>query len=96
MTAENNCYSFSHLLSSSSLHGRNGEDGTLQGLFELAGIPVAGCGTLSSALCMDKDRAHKLVGLAGICILCTNTAIDSVFIKPECDLKSMVRFIADF
>ena len=50
------------------LHGRNGEDGTLQGLFELAGIPVAGCGTLSSAICMDKDRAHKLVSLAGITV----------------------------
>ena len=48
------------------LHGKNGEDGTLQGLLELAGIPVIGCGTLSSALCMDKDRAHKLVALAGI------------------------------
>jgi len=48
------------------LHGRNGEDGTLQGLLELAGIPLAGCGTLASALCMDKDRAHKLVSLAGI------------------------------
>ena len=48
------------------LHGRNGEDGTLQGLLELAGIPVAGCGVLSSALCMDKDRAHKLASLAGI------------------------------
>ena len=48
------------------LHGKNGEDGTLQGLLELAGIPVIGCGTLSSALCMDKDRAHKLAALAGI------------------------------
>lgn len=48
------------------LHGRNGEDGTLQGLLELAGIPLAGCGTLASALCMDKDRAHKLAGCAGI------------------------------
>ena len=48
------------------LHGRNGEDGTLQGLFELAGIPVVGCDTLSSALCMDKTRAHKLVGAYGI------------------------------
>lgn len=48
------------------LHGKNGEDGTVQGLFELAGIPVVGCGTLSSALCMDKGRAHKLVRLAGI------------------------------
>lgn len=48
------------------LHGRNGEDGTLQGMLEMAGIPLAGCGTLASALCMDKDRAHKLVSLAGV------------------------------
>lgn len=50
------------------LHGKNGEDGTVQGLFELAGIPVIGCGTMSSALCMDKDRAHKLVEAAGIAV----------------------------
>ena len=50
------------------LNGKNGEDGTLQGIFELAGIPVVGCDTLSSALCMDKDRAHKLVSLAGISV----------------------------
>lgn len=50
------------------LHGRNGEDGTIQGLFEMAGIPVVGCGVLSSALCMDKDRAHKLVHTAGIAV----------------------------
>lgn len=50
------------------LHGKNGEDGTLQGLLELAGIPLIGCGTLSSALCMDKDRAHQLVSLAGISV----------------------------
>lgn len=50
------------------LHGRNGEDGTVQGLFELAGIPLVGCGTLSSALCMDKDRAHKLVHSIGIAV----------------------------
>lgn len=48
------------------LHGKNGEDGTVQGMLELAGIPIVGCGTLASALCMDKDRAHKLVSLAGI------------------------------
>lgn len=50
------------------LHGRNGEDGTVQGIFELAGIPIVGCGVLSSALCMDKDRAHKLVQTAGITV----------------------------
>lgn len=48
------------------LHGQNGEDGTLQGLLELAGIPLAGCGTLASALSMDKDRAHRLVSLEGV------------------------------
>ena len=48
------------------LHGKNGEDGTVQGLLELAGIPVVGCGTLASALCMDKMRAHQLVQAAGI------------------------------
>jgi D-alanine---D-serine ligase len=48
------------------LHGKNGEDGTVQGLLELAGIPCVGCGTLSSAICMDKDIAHKLVQLSGI------------------------------
>jgi len=48
------------------LHGKYGEDGTVQGMFELAGIPVVGAGSASSALCMDKDRAHKLVALAGI------------------------------
>lgn len=48
------------------LHGKNGEDGTIQGLLALAGIPVIGCNTLSSALCMDKDKAHKLAHLAGV------------------------------
>ncbi len=48
------------------LHGKNGEDGTVQGLLELVGAPIIGCGALSSALCMDKDRAHKLAALAGV------------------------------
>lgn len=48
------------------MHGKNGEDGTVQGLLELAGIPVVGCGVLSSALCMDKNRAHQLVHMAGV------------------------------
>ena len=48
------------------LHGKGGEDGTVQGIAALAGIPLAGCGVLSSALCMDKDCAHKLAYLAGV------------------------------
>ena len=50
------------------LHGRYGEDGTVQGLCELAGIPVVGSGSAASALCMDKDRAHKLISLEGITV----------------------------
>lgn len=50
------------------LHGKNGEDGTVQGLLELAGIPVVGCGTLASALCMDKERAHRLAAQAGVTV----------------------------
>lgn len=50
------------------LHGKNGEDGTVQGLCDLAGIPYVGCGTLSSALCMDKDLAHVVAKAAGVAV----------------------------
>ncbi len=40
------------------LHGPQGEDGSVQGLLELAGIPYVGCGVLSSAVCMDKAAAN--------------------------------------
>ena len=48
------------------LHGKNGEDGTMQGLLEIAGIPCVGCGTLSSAVCMDKTVTRTLLEQAGI------------------------------
>ncbi len=48
------------------LHGPNGEDGTIQGLFKLAGVPVLGCGVLSSAVCMDKDMTKKILKAEGI------------------------------
>lgn len=48
------------------LHGKNGEDGTVQGLFELSGIPYVGCGVMASAACMDKVTAKKLLAGAGI------------------------------
>lgn len=48
------------------LHGRYGEDGTIQGLFELSGVPFVGCNTLSSAICMDKAVTHTLLEAAGI------------------------------
>ena len=48
------------------LHGKNGEDGTIQGLFELAGIPYVGCGVLGSTVCMDKAVANTLMDAAGV------------------------------
>lgn len=48
------------------LHGPYGEDGTIQGLFEMLDIPYAGCGVLSSALCMDKVSAKKIFDRMGL------------------------------
>ena len=48
------------------LHGLWGEDGTVQGLLELAGIPYVGCGVLASAVCMDKAVANALFEANGI------------------------------
>lgn len=48
------------------LHGKLGEDGAMQGLLELSGIPYAGCDIQSSALCMDKSLAYVVVRSAGI------------------------------
>ena len=42
------------------LHGRGGEDGTMQGLLEQIGIPYTGCGVMTSALTMDKMRTKML------------------------------------
>ena len=48
------------------LHGKLGEDGAMQGLLELAGIPYVGCDIQSSVLCMDKSLAYVVAGSAGI------------------------------
>lgn len=51
-------------------------DRIVQGVLELAGIPVIGCGLLSSALCMDKELAHRIVSAAGIRVA------ESITVKP--------------
>ena len=51
------------------LHGLWGEDGTVQGLLELAGIPYVGCGVLASAVCMDKAVANAMFDASGILTL---------------------------
>jgi D-alanine---(R)-lactate ligase len=75
------------------LHGKLGEDGAIQGLLELSGIPYAGCDVQSSALCMDKSLAYIVARSAGIAtpnfwIVTPDEDIDAdqlaypVFVKP--------------
>lgn len=49
------------------LHGMYGEDGTIQGLFEMADIPYVGCGVLASAASMDKFYTKIIVDHIGVC-----------------------------
>lgn len=75
------------------LHGRQGEDGALQGLLELSGVPYVGCDVQSSALCMDKALAYAVARGAGIatpdfCTVMANEHLDPdefrypLFVKP--------------
>jgi D-alanine-D-alanine ligase len=48
------------------LHGLPGEDGAVQGLAEVAGVPLVGCGILGSAAALDKDVAKRLLNAAGL------------------------------
>lgn len=75
------------------LHGKNGEDGTVQGLLTLADIPFVGCDTLSSAVCMDKDLTHIVLTQAGIpnakwvCVKRSETYEELTKIFEECERK---------
>jgi D-alanine--(R)-lactate ligase len=75
------------------LHGKLGEDGAMQGLLELSGIPYVGCDVQSSALCMDKSLAYIVARSAGIATpnfwtVAANETIDPdrltypIFVKP--------------
>ncbi|CAN7510739.1 D-alanine--D-alanine ligase family protein [Pararhizobium sp. LjRoot238] len=48
------------------LHGMHGEDGSVQGLAQIAGVPLVGCGILGSAIAIDKDVAKRLLREAGL------------------------------
>ncbi|MGW7553296.1 D-alanine--(R)-lactate ligase [Streptomyces rimosus] len=75
------------------VHGTLGEDGALQGLLELSGIPYAGCDVQSSAICMDKSLTYTVAKGAGIAtpnfrVAAGNEKVDAdqlpypVFVKP--------------
>lgn len=50
------------------MHGKMGEDGSIQGLLQLAGIPYVGCGMSASMICMDKSLAYDVASRAGITV----------------------------
>ncbi|WP_172384730.1 D-alanine--(R)-lactate ligase [Streptomyces sp. MNP-20] len=75
------------------LHGTLGEDGAIQGLLELSGIPYVGCDIQSSAICMDKSLTYTVAKSAGIAtpnfwVVTENEKVDAdqlpypVFVKP--------------
>jgi len=74
------------------LHGPFGEDGTVQGFLELAGVPYVGAGVAASALCMDKDLMKAVLRDRGIPVARNHTLLDGdpvrnelgypVFVKP--------------
>ncbi|MDD8048067.1 MAG: D-alanine--D-alanine ligase [Thomasclavelia sp.] len=63
------------------LHGRYGEDGTIQGLFEMANVPYVGCQVMTSSVCMDKIFTKKILTQAGI------PQVKSIYVKKRFDNK---------
>lgn len=66
------------------LHGQYGEDGTIQGLFELAGVPYVGCRTLASSVAMDKIYTKKILETVGI------PQVKSLYVKKRYDGQYVV------
>ncbi|MGH7441199.1 MAG: D-alanine--D-alanine ligase [bacterium] len=76
-----------------ALHGTGGEDGRIQGLLELAGVPFTGSGTLASALAMDKALAKVVLEAAGVpvpkgCLVPKGAPV------PCCALPAVVKPLA--
>jgi D-alanine-D-alanine ligase len=65
------------------LHGLNGEDGSIQGLAQIIGLPLVGCGILGSANAIDKDMAKRLLREAGLPVARSVTLVRGD--KPDFD-----------
>ncbi len=73
------------------LHGPFGEDGTIQGLFDMIGVPYAGCGVLASAMAMEKDVAKRLFESAGIDTAAWEVVRRSEFDDPAAVIDRVVK-----
>ncbi len=83
-----------------ALHGRGGEDGTIQGLLELLGIPYTGSGVLASALAMDKPLSKRVFRAEGIPTPrwrdfrpdnCTDVAVIAAEIESALGLPAVIK-----
>ena len=68
-----------------AMHGRFGEDGCIQGMLEVMGIPYTGCGVMASSVCMNKEYTKNILKEAGIPL------IKSVLIKKSEDYKEKIK-----
>ena len=65
------------------MHGKMGEDGQLQGIMELSGIPYVGCGIEASVIGMDKSLAHMVAQRAGVAVPKFVTGENAEGINPD-------------
>lgn len=68
-----------------ALHGTYGEDGTIQGLLDMADIPYVGCTTMASSLTMDKEKTKQVLEAAGIPVV-------PYICMKRCDLNDSHRY----
>jgi len=78
------------------LHGTFGEDGTMQGLLEMAGVAYAGCGVLGAALGMDKDKAKIVLQAAGLPVVNWITCRRREYETSQSQVTDRIRGQFDF
>ncbi len=71
------------------VHGVNGEDGTLQGMLEMFGLPYAGCGVAASAIGMDKALQKELFRAAGLGVARSTTVFAGAWHESEPDIRAI-------
>lgn len=68
-----------------AMHGKFGEDGCIQGMLEIMGIPYTGCGVMASSVCMNKEYTKNILKEAGIPL------IKSVLVRKGEDYKEKIK-----
>jgi len=79
-----------------AFHGRYGEDGAIQGLLEVSGIPYVGCDVQSSAIGMDKAVSKQVARAIGVSVLNDTWVISSVWVKDKKKALKDVKYKMDF